>query len=285
MYQFPIGVMLESFRLPTPEAVAKAAEVGAQGIQMYCTGGEHAPENMTPAKCAELLDLLKSHGLRFSALCGDLGHGFGNAELNPTLIEKSKRIVDLSLTLECGIVTTHIGVVPTDKNHDRYKIMQEACYTLAEYADSVGARVAVETGPETSADLKAFLDSLGGTKGVGVNLDPANLVMVTGDDPVVAVHNLKDYIVHTHAKDGVMLHRGNPEYIYGVVHPVPEEFQGIQYFAEVPLGQGNVHFDTYMAALDEIGYKGFLTIERECGGTPEADIRLAAEHLRAVMAK
>ena len=283
MYQFPIGVMLESFRLPTPEAVAKAAEVGAQGIQMYCTGGEHAPENMTPAKCAELLDLLKSHGLRFSALCGDLGHGFGNAELNPTLIEKSKRIVDLSLTLECGIVTTHIGVVPTDKNHDRYKIMQEACYTLAEYADSVGARFAVETGPETSADLKAFLDSLGGTKGVGVNLDPANLVMVTGDDPVVAVHNLKDYIVHTHAKDGVMLHRGNPEYIYGVVHPVPEEFQGIQYFAEVPLGQGNVHFDTYLAALDEIGYKGFLTIERECGNSPEADIRLAAEHLRAVM--
>ena len=285
MYQFPIGVMLESFRLPTPEAVAKAAEVGAQGIQMYCTGGEHAPENMTPAKCAELLDLLKSHGLRFSALCGDLGHGFGNAELNPTLIEKSKRIVDLSLTLECGIVTTHIGVVPTDKNHDRYKIMQDACYTLAEYADSVGARFAVETGPETSADLKAFLDSLGGTKGVGVNLDPANLVMVTGDDPVVAVHNLKDYIVHTHAKDGVMLHRGNPEYIYGVVHPVPEEFQGIQYFAEVPLGQGRVHFDTYLAALDEIGYKGFLTIERECGNSPEADIRLAAEHLRAVMGK
>ena len=285
MYQFPIGVMLESFRLPTPEAVKKAAEVGAKGIQMYCTNGEHAPENMTPAKCAELLDMLKSYGLRFSALCGDLGHGFGNAELNPTLIEKSKRIVDLSLTLECGIVTTHIGVVPQDPGHDRYKIMQDACYQLAEYADSVGARFAVETGPETSADLKKFLDSLGGTKGVGVNLDPANLVMVTGDDPVAAVHNLKDYIVHTHAKDGVMLHRGNPEYIYGVVHPVPEEFQGIQYFAEVPLGQGNVHFDTYLAALDEIGYKGFLTIERECGGTPEADIRLAAEHLRAVMAK
>ena len=285
MYQFPIGVMLESFRLPTPEAVKKAAEVGAKGIQMYCTGGEHAPENMTPAKCTELLDMLKSYGLRFSALCGDLGHGFGNAELNPTLIEKSKRIVDLSLTLECGIVTTHIGVVPQDPNHDRYKIMQDACYQLAEYADSVGARFAVETGPETSADLKAFLDSLGGTKGVGVNLDPANLVMVTGDDPVVAVHNLKDYIVHTHAKDGVMLHRGNPEYIYGVVHPVPEEFQGIQYFAEVPLGQGNVHFDTYLAALDEIGYKGFLTIERECGSTPEADIRLAVEHLNAVMGK
>ncbi len=283
MFQFPIGVMLESFRLPTPEAVAKAAEVGAKGIQMYCTNGEHAPENMSPAARREILDLVKSHGLRFSAICGDLGHGFGNAELNPGLIEKSKRILDLAKELESDVVTTHIGVVPADPNHDRYKIMQDACYELATYADSIGSHFAVETGPETSADLKAFLDSLGGSRGVGVNLDPANLVMVTGDDPVGAVHNLKNYIVHTHAKDGVMLRRGNPEYIYGVVHPVPEEFQGVQYFAEVPLGQGSVNFPTYLAALDEIGYRGFLTIERECGGTPEADIRLAAEHLRSVM--
>ncbi len=283
MYRFPIGVMLESFRLPVPEALAKAVEVGACGIQIYCTNGEHAPENMSASDRREMLALVKSHGLCFSAICGDLGHGFGNAERNPALIEKSKRILDLAKELESDVVTTHIGVVPADPHHDRYKIMQEACWELATYADSIGSHFAVETGPETSADLKRFLDSLGGTRGVGVNFDPANLVMVTGDDPVVGVHNLKNYIVHTHAKDGIMLHRGNPEYIYGVVHPVPEELQGIQYFAEMPLGQGNVHFDTYLAALDEIGYRGFLTIERECGATPEADIRLAAEHLRSVM--
>ena len=283
MYQFPIGVMLESFRLPTEEALKKAASMGAQGIQMYCTNGEHAPENMTPDKRRELLDMVKSLGLRFSAICGDLGHGFGNAELNPALVEKSKRILDLSNDMEAGIVTTHIGVVPTDPAHERYHIMQEACGQLAEYADSIGAHFAVETGPETSAVLKGFLDSLGGSRGLGVNLDPANLVMVTGDDPVGAVHNLKNYIVHTHAKDGIMLHKGVPEYIYGVVHPVPQEFQGIQYFAEVPLGQGSVHFDTYLKALDEIGYKGFLTIERECGSDPVADIGLAIDHLKANM--
>lgn len=283
MYQFPIGVMLESFRLPTADALKKAASMGVQGIQMYCTNGEHAPENMTPAKRRELLDMVKSLGLRFSAICGDLGHGFGNAELNPALVEKSKRILDLSNDMEAGIVTTHIGVVPTDPAHERYHIMQEACGQLAEYADSIGAHFAVETGPETSAVLKGFLDSLGGSRGLGVNLDPANLVMVTGDDPVVAVHNLKNYIVHTHAKDGIMLHKGVPEYIYGVVHPVPQEFQGIQYFAEVPLGQGSVHFDTYLKALDDIGYKGFLTIERECGDNPAADIGLAIDHLKANM--
>ena len=73
MYQFPIGVMLESFRLPTPEALEKAVAIGAKGIQMYATTGEHAPENMNTAQRRELLDMLRAHGLCFSALCGDLG--------------------------------------------------------------------------------------------------------------------------------------------------------------------------------------------------------------------
>lgn len=284
MYKFPIGAIIESFRLPTLEAVKKAAELKLDGLQMYATSGEHAPENLSGKKAKELLQYVKDSGLRFSALCGDLGHGFGDKELNPSLIEKSKRILDLSKELECDIVTTHIGVVPESPEHERYKIMQAACAELAEYADSVDAHFAIETGPETSATLKKFLDSLG-SRGVGVNLDPANLVMVTGDDPVKAVHNLKNYIVHTHAKDGKMLAKGNPEYIYGIVHPVPVEFQGIRYFEEVPLGTGQVDFPAYLAALDEIGYKGYLTIEREVGDTPAKDIATAADFLREIINK
>jgi sugar phosphate isomerase/epimerase len=227
MYNFPIGVILESFRTDTRTAIKKAAALGADGIQMYATKGENSPENLTPAKRRELLDAVKAEGLRFSALCGDLGRGFGNAELNPELIEKSKRILDLAKELETDIVTTHIGVVPSDPTHPRYKVMQEACYELSRYADSLGAHFAIETGPEPSHVLKAFLDSLG-SRGVAVNLDPANLVMVVGDDPVVAVNNLKDYIVHTHAKDGIMLERTNPEYIYSVT-PMPENIKDISF--------------------------------------------------------
>lgn len=282
MYQFPIGVIIESFRLDTDAALKKAAETGADGIQMYATSGEHAPENMNHAARKELLDKVKSNGLRFSAICGDLGMGFGHADKNPSLVEKSKRIIDLAKELETDIVTTHIGVVPSDKNHDRYKIMQDACRELAEYADSIGSHFAVETGPETSAVLKEFLDSLG-SRGVGVNLDPANLVMVTGDSPVNAVYNLRDYIVHTHAKDGIMLKPCIPEYVYGVVHPIPEEVLNERYFEEVPLGTGSVPFAEYLNALDDIGYKGFLTIEREVGDSPEKDIKTAFDYLKKLI--
>lgn len=284
MYNFPVGVILESFRKDRSTSIKKAAAIGANGIQMYATSGENSPENLSASARKELLKEVKDAGLCFSALCGDLGKGFGNPELNPELIEKSKRIVDLAKELETDIVTTHIGVVPTDKNHDRYKIMQEACYELAQYADSVGAHFAVETGPETSIVLKEFLDSLGST-GVAVNLDPANLAMVTGDDPVQAVYNLKKYIVHTHAKDGNKLADGNPEYIYHVVHPIPESYNGVQFFEEVPLGTGSVDFPKYLAALEDIGYKGFLTIEREAGATPEKDIKIAYDFLKKVISE
>lgn len=282
MLNFPIGIIIDSFRIDIPSAVKKAAQLGAQGIQVYSTRGEMAPENMSPAKRREFLDLVKSNGLVISALCGDLGQGFGNAEKNPELIEKSKRILDLAKDLETNVVTTHIGVVPADPEHPRYKIMQAACGELAEYADSIDAHFAVETGPETSATLKAFLDSLHST-GVGVNLDPANLVMVTGDDPVGAVHNLRDYIVHTHAKDGIKLLDKDPEIIYGIKKD--DALVTSSAFEEVPLGEGSVPFPAYLKALDEIGYKGFLTIERECGDTPADDIAKAVGFLKDTMAK
>ena len=284
MYQFPIGVILESFRTGRSEAIKKASNMGAKGIQMYATQGENAPENLSASARSELKNEVLESGLIFSALCGDLGMGFGNKELNPSLIEKSKRIVDLAKDLGTDIVTTHIGVVPSDKSADRYKIMQEACFELASYADSVDAHFAIETGPETSEVLKEFLDSLGST-GVAVNLDPANFRMVTGDDPVKAVYNLKKYIVHTHAKDGVKLLESNPEYIYRVVHPIPQEIEGMKFFEEVPLGTGSVDFPNYLKALEEIGYKGFLTIEREVGENPEKDIKTAFDFLNKTIAE
>ncbi len=281
MYQFPIGVIMDCFKVDTKQAIEKAAAIGAKGIQMYASNGEHAPENMTTEKKKELLDMMNSNGLVFSAICGDIGR-FDDPEIIPGRIEKSKRILDLAKELGTDIVTTHIGVVPEDKNHERYKIMQEACFELSRYADSIGSHFAIETGPETSLVLKGFLDSLNST-GVAVNLDPANLAMVTGDDPVAAVYNLRDYIVHTHAKDGRKLRENNPEIIYGVIRPdVVPTGRG---FIEVPLGEGDVPFPKYLAALEDIGYRGFLTIEREAGENPEADIVLAADFLRDIMSK
>ena len=65
--------------------------------------------------------------------------------------------------------------------------------------------------------------------------------------------------------------------------PSPEDMEMQKYFIEMPLGQGDVNFAPYLAALEEVGYRGFLTIEREVGADPAKDIGIAKEHLLRIM--
>jgi sugar phosphate isomerase/epimerase len=268
------------------EGLLKAKHAGADGVQIYAVSGEMDPDALKEYERRELRSYIESLDLEISALCGDLGgHGFQDKLANPAKIDKSKRILDLAVELGTRIVTTHIGIVPEDPSSEIYATMQEACEELASYAKSLDAYFAIETGPERAAHLKAFLDTLS-SNGVSVNFDPANMVMVTGDDPVEGLVLLKDYVVHTHVKDGVRYREVDPRDVYGALGykamdhaEIAQMVTSGAYFAEVPLGEGQVRFDDYFAAIHKIGYTGYLTIEREVGTDPEADIRKAVSFI------
>ena len=278
-----IGVISDCFKLPVAQSIAKASELGIDGIQVYAVGGEFCPDTLlgNKEKLDEYRELLKKHGLVISALCGDLGgHGFEIAEDNPARIEKTKRIVDLAVEMGTSVVTTHIGVIPADDTCEKYGVMLSALKECGAYAADHGVTLAIETGPETAAVLGGFVKRAG--RGVGVNLDPANFVMVTGQDPAEAVYMLADHIVHTHLKDGKMLKRTDPTIIYNhFAEGGIEALNVADFFIETPVGEGDVDFVAYKKALNEIGYDGFLTIERECGADPAADIIKAADYARA----
>ena len=272
-----LGVLLDSFRTPWERSLDAAKALGLDGVQINVARGELAYDQLKGQRLADLQAALRARDLRVSALCGDLGTGFGDAVQNPALIEKSERMIDLAAVMGVGVVTTHIGVVPSDKAHPRYAVMRDACGSIAAYAGKRGVAFAVETGPETAKVLRAFLDDLS-EKGMAVNFDPANFVMVTGDDPVKAVGTLGKYIAHVHAKDGKRLYYKDPEVVYGIVH---EDVVTDASFLETPLGEGDVDFDGWLKALRDVGYDGYLTIEREVGDEPAKDIALAADFLRA----
>ena len=196
------------------------------------------------------------------------------------LATKALGAADLAVEFGTSVVTTHIGVIPADKDNPRYKVMLDALTECGLYAKEKGVTLARETGPETAAVLKRFLDDTKG--GVGVNLDPANFVMVTGQDPAEAVRLLGKKIVHTHLKDGKMLKKSDPLEIYNhFAEGGIEALNVADYFIETPVGEGDVDFAAYIGALKEIGYDGFLTIERETGADPSADIQKAAEYAKA----
>ncbi|NQU44535.1 sugar phosphate isomerase/epimerase [bacterium] len=252
-----VGVMIESFRLGVRGGILKAAEIGADGFQIYVTKGEMAPENMDRSARQAFKQFVADQGLVISALCADYGRGFLDASRNEEKVEKSKRCVDLAVDLGTNVVTTHIGKLPEDKNDPAYRACKQAVTELARYGESKGVYFATETGPESPAHLKEFLDGIP-AEGIRANYDPANLAMFDFDQ-LGGVKILKDYIVHTHAKDGL---RGE--------------------IVEVPLGEGAVDFPKYITLLDEIGYDGFLTIEREVGEDPVKDIIQAVKFLRSL---
>jgi len=252
-----VGVMIESFRLGVKDGIKKAAELGADGFQIYVTHGEMAPENMDKSARVAFKSFVASQGLVISALCADYGKGFLNPATNPEYVEKTKRCMDLAVDLGTKIITTHIGHVPAAESDPQWQTGIAALTELAQYGDKVGVCFATETGPESADLLVKFLKQIK-AKSAKVNYDPANLCM-WGFDQLGGVQVLKDYIVHTHAKDGK---KGQMK--------------------EMPLGEGDVNMAAWVAALDAIGYTGFLTIEREVGDNPVADIQMAINYLRTL---
>lgn len=278
-----IGVMVESFRLGWAGGLKAATAVGADGVQMYATKGDTHFAQLVGARRAELKSALADGGLVVSALCADFGgHGFQVESENARRIDDSKRVMELGLELGTRVVTTHIGVVPSDHAHPRYAVLARACEELGAFGDSIGATFAIETGPEPASVLASFLTDIGRPSGIGVNFDPANLMMVLREDIPEAVAVLAPYIVHTHAKDGINFKPFDAELLYNP----PADNEGVpsnweDYFKEVPLGEGQVDFPSYLAAIKKASLQDlFFTIEREVGTDPNADIRKAVDFLR-----
>lgn len=276
-----IGVITDCFKKNYAEGIAVAGSLGIDGVQIYATSGDFSPETLTESDKKQVKRLLLENGLEISALCGDMGgYGFERADDNVERVEKTKRIIDLAAEFGTNVVTTHIGVIPDDKTCPRYSVMLDALSRCGLYAKKAGVTLAVETGPEFAKTLLAFLSDTDG--GVGVNLDPANFVMVTGQDPVEAVRLLKNYIVHTHAKDGVKINADlSPEDIYhAFAEGGVEALNACKCFKEVPLGEGSVDWKAYLSELKAIGYEGYLTLERETGDDPIGDVTRAVDFLK-----
>ena len=254
------GIIVESFKVDYEKSIALAQELGFEGVQFY--GNYFTPTSLP---------------LTVSAVCAEI-EGDSFETYNEDRIAKTKEIMLLAKKLDCDVVTTHIGVVNL-RNADMKRAIEE----IGVFGEEIGVSLAIETGPEKCTTLKTFIEGLA-TKNVGVNFDPANLVMVTDDDPVKGIYTLRDHILHVHIKDGVMLKKTDPKVIYDFFASGGiGDLRLDEYFKETPLGEGSVDLKGVIDALRDIGYDGFLTIERETGENPIEDIKKAVAYLDALI--
>ncbi len=175
--------------------------------------------------------------------------------------DRFMRAADVTAQLGVKYLSMHAGFIDeTDKEHaDK---VTERIRTLADMAEEKGVIFLLETGQETAKELRSFLEALDHNF-VGVNFDPANMILYDKGDPIEAVRTLAPWIQHIHVKDGV---RTSQPGTWG---------------AEVPWGDGQVGVDNFLAVLEEVEYDGALAIEREGGDDRFGDIQKAVQRLTA----
>jgi L-ribulose-5-phosphate 3-epimerase len=256
-----IGVRLESLGLPLRKAIETCARMGASGVQVDAVG-DLDPRVLSATGRREFRQLLKNYRLELSALGCPLWTGLDMPEGQEARIDQLQMVMALSFELGPRIVVAEVGRVPEDAKDPRAALLSEALLVLGQHGDRVGAVLALETGLESGAALRAFLDRFD-TGGLGVNLDPANL-LVHGFDPYDAIRVLGDKIVHIHAKDA-------------------RESGASRQAQEVPLGHGDIDWLAFLGACEEFEYRGYLTIEREGGNDRVQEVAAGVKFLRRLV--
>ena len=162
-------------------------------------------------------------------------------------------------------MATHAGFLPECPSDPQYPGVLDSLRAIAIRCRENGQYFLFETGQETPTTILRVIEDVG-TGNLGVNLDPANLLMYGKANPVDSLRIIGKYVRDVHAKDG--------EY------PTCGRELGV----EKPLGEGSVNFPALIKGLKECGYDGAITIEREISGEKQlADIKRAIEILSALI--
>jgi len=169
------------------------------------------------------------------------------------------RAVEATVKLGVKYLSMHAGFL--DHSNEAYaKKFYERIKCLADAAGEKEIVLLLETGQETAEDLAKFMEELN-HPAVGVNFDPANMILYDKGDPIEAVKVLSPWIKHIHIKDA---NRTTEPGTWG---------------AEVPWGKGQVAAERFLKTLEKIGFDGVMAIEREAGDDRLGDIKSAIERL------
>lgn len=258
MNRSKIGIRLESFRLPLRRALQEAERLGVAGVQVDAAG-ELAPKRLSQTGRREFRHLLRAHNLELTALGCPLRHGLDQSENQEGRIDHVRKVLSLSADLGPRIAIVQAGPVPEDPQAPQAGLMTEALRVLSQHGDRIGVSLALETGLEAGETLRQFLGRFD-TGSLGANLNPANLLM-HDFDPVASAQALAERVVHVHAKDA-------------------RRAGASRAAQEVPLGHGDVDWMSLLGALEEVGYHGWITVEREGGNDPIGDVAAGVALLR-----
>ena len=244
-----------------------AAKVNATGIRRVQLALD--PLREAPALWRDTAPLLNESGIAIaSGMFGCVGEDYATLDSIritggivpdatwPQNLLNFRATAEIAGGLGLKLVTFHAGFVPHEPADPGYAKMLDRLAAVAEIFAAVKVGIGLETGQETAVALASLLATLKHPN-VGVNFDPANLILYGQGDPIAAVLTLGSAIRQIHLKDAKRTQ-------------VPGTWG-----EEVPLGAGDVDWPEFFSALKQIKFTGDLVIEREAGTQRVEDIRTA----------
>ena len=269
MRKWPIGVFvsIDAGLGVNPDV---AHELGVPTVHL------HTPhrESRTPERAKEFVARLEKLGIQVTVVfAGFEGESYADIPtveqtigLVPlaTRTERTaelKEIADFANLMGVKTVGLHLGFVPHDRTTSEYRDVLAVTRDVCDYVKKNGQAIHLETGQEPADVLLAFLQDVE-RDNLFINFDPANMILYGCGEPIPALKTLGKYVRSIHCKDATW-----------------SDQPGKTWGAEVALGKGAVDFAAYLRTLNEIGYTGPLTIEREI---PQEPVRQKAEIAAAI---
>ncbi len=248
------------------ELVEKLSATGVRRVQLALD-----PLRESPAIWGETETLFRQDEIEIvSGMFGCLGENYSTLETiratggiapDATWGKNLKAVrahTEVVANLGLQLVTFHAGFLPHEKSDPAFAKMLERLRTVADIFAAKQIVLGLETGQETAPALAAFLKELN-CSNVGVNFDPANMILYDRGNPVEALRVLSPWLRQVHVKDA---RRTKIPGTWGT---------------EVAAGSGEVDWPAFFAALRELNFTGNLVIEREAGDQRVADIVTARE--------
>ena len=268
-----IGVI--TYIHPEDDFIAPVRDLGLSCAQV-CSWN---PDHCTPELLRRTRELLDKHGVRISSFwAGYTGPIVWNFKEGPVTlgivppayraerVAQLKRWADFAAALGAPAIVTHCGFLPENMTDPEFPSVVVALKDIGGYCRKLGIGFWFETGQETPVTLLRHIAATG-LDNLGINLDPANLLLYGKGCPVDSLDVFGQYVKSVHAKDGCC--PTNP----------------LELGHETRLGDGLVHFDQLVPKLIRLGYTGDFIIEREIHGEQQQkDIRHAEKLLRGWMA-
>ena len=270
-----IGVCSWSWRLPMKEVAREMEKADVKGIHL-ALGPFIAPdERHGAAEDAAALAFVKEKVAKgewvlMSTMIGTVGEDYSTLEtiretggiVPDRTWEANKKIVTagarLTQELGCRYMSTHAGFLDESNPTALKKYVQRVTW-MRDECRKYGVELILESGQETAEDLAAFMPRV---PGVGINFDPASMILYAKGKPREAVRVLAPWIKQVHVKDA------------------RETKKPGTWGTEVPWGEGEVGGEAFLADLEALGYKGNYVVEREAGDDRPGDIRRAVRALR-----